>query len=88
MLIALIIGISSGCTSVIHVLPEIEVPPLSAVKPVRPILEEAGEKNEEIPSFIIRNLAALIRYSFEMEDYAQALETYYEEVSIIIKERT
>jgi hypothetical protein len=47
----------------------VAIPTLDAVRPVAPILE-AVKLDSSVSTGLLRNYNALIRYSFDLEDYA------------------
>jgi hypothetical protein len=68
------------------------IPTLEVVRPVAPILETV-KLDSSVPPGLLRNYNALIRYSFDLEDYAWGgespggLEKYIKDLMTVLNQK-
>ncbi|MGE0074128.1 MAG: hypothetical protein AB7S52_02790 [Sphaerochaetaceae bacterium] len=64
-----------GCATASDIPSPVEVPSFEAIRPVPPVLEMIPE-DSDIPDAMIRNYAKLMRWAYDLEDYAWGGEEF------------
>lgn len=79
-----------GCATASDIPPAVDIPSFEAVRPVPPVLEMVPE-DSDIPDGMIRNYAKLMRWAYDLEDYAWGgqepggLELYIEKLKGLLE---
>lgn len=58
-----------GCATASDIPLPVEIPSFEAIRPVPPVLEMVP-RDSDIPDEMIRNYAKLMRWAYDLEDYA------------------
>ncbi|MEA5032297.1 MAG: hypothetical protein VB025_09135 [Sphaerochaeta sp.] len=58
-----------GCATASDIPTPVDIPSFEAVRPVPPVLEMVPQ-DSDIPDEMIRNYARLMRWAYDLEDYA------------------